>query len=71
MFISIQDRIRIPNEPSRKINITLSKKELDTNKYLEEIYNLVDSLNGGGVSMTEADKQQEKEEIQLENEKER
>ncbi|MBR1654177.1 MAG: tetratricopeptide repeat protein, partial [Clostridia bacterium] len=71
LFIPIQDKIRIPNEPSRKINITLSKKELDTNKYLEEMYNLVDSLNGGKISSVEDGKQQVKEENQLENEKER
>jgi tetratricopeptide (TPR) repeat protein len=76
LFAVIQDRIRIPNEPSRKIEIKLSQKEIDTNHYLEEMFNLVDSLNGGngGLNVDE-DKQTELEieenENANENEKER
>ena len=47
LFAKIQDKIRIPDEPSRKINICLSEREIKTNEYLEEMFNLVDSLNGG------------------------
>ena len=68
LFIKIQDRIRIPKHPSRKIKITLSEKELKTNKYLEEMYELVDSLNGGKTSKFEEDLQLENE---IQNEKER
>ena len=68
LFLPIQDKIRVPNEPSRKINITLSKKELKTNEYLEEMYNLVDSLNSGNIVKDEEVKM---EEIQLENENEK
>ena len=69
MFIPIQDRIKIPNEPSKKIKITLSEKEIKTNNYLEEMYNLVDSLNGGNFIKNEDEKQFV--EQQIENEKER
>ena len=70
LFLPIQDRIRIPNEPSRKVKITLSKKERETNKYLEEMYNLVDSLNNGGANKIEEENQLE-EIIELENENEK
>lgn len=69
LFLPIQDRIRIPDEPSKKIVITLSEREIKTNNYLEEMYNLVDSLNGG--KFTKIDSQKEIEQEQLENEKER
>ena len=69
LFIPIQDRIRIPDEPSRKVKVNLTDKEVKTNKYLEEMYNLVDSLNGGKISKVEEEKQIEEE--QLEEEKER
>ncbi len=68
MFLPIQDRIRIPDEPRRKIEITLSEREIKTNNYLEEMYNLVDSLNGGKISVENDEKQIEE---QLEQEKER
>lgn len=68
LFLPIQDKIRVPNESSRKINITLSKKELKTNEYLEEMYNLVDSLNSGNIVK---DEEVKIEEIQLENENEK
>lgn len=73
LFASIQEKIRIPNEPSRKIKITLSKKELETNHYLEEMFNLVDSLNGGnGLKVEENQTEvQIEEQIENENEKER
>ena len=74
LFAPIQDRIRIPNEPSRKINIKLSQKEIETNHYLEEMLNLVDSLNGsnGGLNVEEENKIEiELEENENENEKER
>jgi len=72
LFGPIQDRIRIPNEPSRKIKITLSKKEIDTNHYLEEMFNLVDSLNGGtGLNIEEENQVEIEIEEQNENEKER
>ena len=45
LFIEIQDKLIIPNE-ERKIEIKLSKREVDINKYLEDMYSLVDSLNG-------------------------
>ena len=61
IFATIQERIRIPDEPSKKIVIKLSKKERKTNRYLEEMYNLVDSLNGSKVAKIQ-------EEIQLEQE---
>lgn len=70
LFIKIQDRIRIPKHPSRKIKIKLSEKELKTNKYLEEMYELVDSLNGGKISKFEEDLQLETEN-EMQNEKER
>ena len=70
LFIKIQDRIRIPKHPSRKIKIKLSEKELKTNKYLEEMYELVDSLNGGKISKFEEDLQLENEN-EMQNEKER
>ncbi len=70
LFLPIQDKIRIPNEPSRKIKITLSKNEIDTNKHLEEMYNLVDSLNGGKVSKNDDEKKVEIE-TELDIEKER
>ena len=72
LFVPIQDKIRIPNEPSRKIKITLSKKEIDTNHYLEEMFNLVDSLNGGtGLNIEEENQVEIEIEEQNENEKER
>lgn len=63
IFVAIQDKIRIPNEPSKKIVIKLSKKERKTNKYLEEMYNLVDALNGSKISKIQ-------EEIQIEQQQE-
>jgi len=46
LFLSIKDEIKIPNE-NRKIEMKLSEKEIKVNKYLEEMYELVDSLNSG------------------------
>lgn len=49
LFIEIQEKLVIPNE-SRKIKITLSKREQQNNKHLEEMFSLVDSLHGSAVS---------------------
>lgn len=71
LFLPIQEKIKIPNEP-RKIKIKLSKKERKTNKYLEEMYNLVDSLNGGKSAIYDDENQIEQDKNQeLQNEKER
>ena len=72
LFEAIQDKIKIPNE-TRKIKITLSKKERKTNKYLEEMYNLVDALNSGKISKIEEEIEQDEneQENQQEQEKER
>lgn len=75
LFIDIQDKIIIPNE-TRKIKITLSKREQETNKYLEEMYSLITSLHGSKISNEDAKKveepeqEQEEKEEDLENEKE-
>ena len=69
VFLPIQNKIRIPNEPSRHIKITLSEKEIKTNNYLEKMYNLVDSLNGGKISNTNEEKDIDEE--QIDNDKER
>lgn len=74
LFAKIQDKIRLPNEPSRKINITLTQKEIKTNEYLEEMYSLVDSLNNGNTFNHEESQIESYEienEIENENEKER
>ncbi len=71
IFLLIQDKIRIPSEPSKKIVIKLSKKERKTNKYLEEMYNLVDSLNGSKVAKIQEEIQLEQEQQEQEQEKER
>ena len=68
LFAVIQDRIRVPNE-TRKIKVSLSTKEVKTNRYLEKMYSLVDSLNGGKSAGNENGAK--KEEKQIENEKER
>lgn len=65
LFLPIKDKIRIPNE-TRKIKMKLSNRERETNKYLEEMFNLVDSLNGGG-SASEIKENIEVKEIELEN----
>ena len=70
MFEVIQDKIRIPNE-TRKIKITLSKKERKTNKYLEEMYNLVDALNSGKISKMEEEIEQDENELENEQEQEK
>ena len=69
IFKPIQDKIRIPSEPNKKIKIRLSKKERKTNEYLEEMYSLVDSLNGGNILNNTKDNKEI--EIQIEQEKER
>ena len=75
LFAKIQDKIRIPDEPSRKINICLSEREIKTNEYLEEMYSLVDSLNGGNNYQHEEnsieENENEKEELEEEIDKER
>ena len=76
LFARIQEKIRIPNEPSRKINIVLTEKEIKINEYLEEMYNLVDSLNGGNnrifdESTIELENEIDEIDNDLENEKER
>ena len=75
LFAKIQDKIRIPDEPSRKINICLSEREIKTNEYLEEMFNLVDSLNGGNSYQHEEnsieENENEKEELEEEIDKER
>ena len=75
LFAKIQDNIRIPDEPSRKINICLSEREIKTNEYLEEMYSLVDSLNGGNNYQHEEnsieENENEKEELEEEIDKER
>ncbi|MBR2786872.1 MAG: tetratricopeptide repeat protein [Clostridia bacterium] len=70
LYAVIQDRIRVPNE-TRKIKITLSKKERLTNKYLEEMFNLVDSLNGGKPFTPKENTQTKQQIVHKENEKER
>lgn len=72
LFARIQSKIRIPNEPSRQINITLTKKEIKTNEYLEEMYSLVDSLNGGNMfNHEETEIEEQVIEDEIDNEKER
>ena len=70
LFIIIQDKLVIPNE-SRKIKITLSKRELKTNKYLEEMFSVVDSLHGSKISSEAGNKKQVIEEIEEEKDNER
>lgn len=71
IFKPIEDQLRIPNE-TRKIKITLSKKELINNKYLEDMYDLVDSLHGSKVSAEDEEKEINRFiNYELENEKER
>ena len=69
LFAKIQDRIRIPDEPSRKINICLSEREMKINEYLEEMYSLVDSLNGGNGYQHEESSIEEKQKEELVEEK--
>ncbi len=70
LFIPIQDKIKIPNE-TRKIKIKLSKKERKTNKYLEEMYSLVESLNGGKSALFEEKNIDNVQELENNQEKER
>ena len=71
IFKPIEDQLRIPNE-TRKIKITLSKKELINNKYLEDMYDLVDSLHGSKISAEDEEKEINRFiNEELENEKER
>lgn len=75
LFIDIQEKLVIPNE-SRKIVITLTKREQETNKYLEEMYSIITSLHGSKISnedgkdVDEPEEEQEQEQEELENEKE-
>ena len=52
LFIGIEDKLVIPNE-SRKIKITLSEREQKNNKYLEEMFMVVTSLNESKLTSEE------------------
>lgn len=71
LFAIIQNRIKVP-KGTRKIEIKLTEKEIKTNKYLEEMYSLVDSLNNNdALGNTTSSKEKKKDNPEKENEKER